>query len=445
MSQPPESVPAMLALLRAGRLDEFLERAPELESADLADVLARLDEETRLEVVRRLPAEVSAGALVEMPAEAHAEETLAELDPAQAAEIVEELADDDAADILQTLERETQERILAQVEDREDVDRLLRYDEETAGGRMTAQVVTALLNDSVSKTLESVRRQAEETDDFSQIYVVDQERRLRGALSFKALVLNPGEKLVSEVMEPADLTVSPETDQEEVARLMARYNVPAIPVVDQGGRLLGRVTFDDVIDVVEAETTEDLLRFGGVSADEDLAAPWNTTLQTRLPWLFVNLLTAFLAASVVVLFQDTLARTLALTAWMPIVAGLGGNAGTQALAVTVRRLALGQIQPSLALSVIGKELTVGVINGLALGFAVGTVAIVTGQGPRLGLVVFLAMALNQGVAGFAGAFIPLMLQRLGIDPAVASSVFVTAFTDMCGFALLLGLAGSLLL
>ena len=200
-----------------------------------------------------------------------------------------------------------------------------------------------------------------------------------------------------------------------------------------------------MIDVVEAETTEDMLRFGGVSADEDLAAPWNTAIQTRLPWLFVNLLTAFLAASVVVLFQDTLARTLALTAWMPIIAGMGGNAGTQALAVTVRRLALGQIQTSRFLSVIAKELLVGLINGLAVGVAVGVVALVTGQGARLGLVVFLAMAGNLIVAGFAGAFIPLLLQRLKIDPAIASSVFVTTFTDMCGFALLLGLAGSILL
>jgi magnesium transporter len=445
MTQPLQSVPAMLALLREGRLEEFLARAPELESADLADVLAQLDEETRLEVVRRLPAEVSAGALVEMPAEAHAEETLAELDPAQAAEIVDELADDDAADILQTMERETQERILAQIEDREDVDRLLRYDEETAGGRMTAQVVTALTTDTVSDTLESVRRQAGETDDFSQIFVVDPEGRYRGVLSFKALVVNPGTRMVSEVMDPADLTVHPETDQEEVARLMARYNVPAIAVVDHQERLLGRVTFDDVIDVVEAETTEDLLRFGGVSADEELAAPWNTTIQTRLPWLYVNLLTAFLAASVVVLFQDTLAQTLLLTAWMPIIAGLGGNTGTQALAVTIRRIALGQIQANRALGVITKEVTVGLVNGLALGASVGLVALVTGQGIRLGLVVFLAMTGNLMLAGFLGAFIPLLMRRLGVDPAVASSVFVTPFTDMVGFALLLGLAGTILL
>jgi len=445
MTRPARSVTEMLKLLKSGRFDEFLARAADFEPADLADVLAQLDEDQRLDVVKRLPAEVSAGALVEMPDEAHAEDTLAELDPMQAAEILEELEDDDAADILQTLERETQERILAQVEDRADVDRLLGYDEETAGGRMTAQVVTAQASDTVASALASIRRQAGELEDFSQIFVVDSEGLLQGTLSFKALVVNPPERAVHEVMESADLTVPPEMDQEQVARLMSRYNVPSIAVVDQHGKLLGRVTFDDVIDVVEAETTEDMLRFGGVSADEDLAAPWNTAIQTRLPWLFVNLLTAFLAASVVVLFQDTLARTLALTAWMPIIAGMGGNAGTQALAVTVRRLALGQIQAARFLSVIAKELLVGLINGLAIGVAVGVVALVTGQGPRLGLVVFLAMAGNLIVAGFAGAFIPLLLQRLRIDPAIASSVFVTTFTDMCGFALLLGLAGSLLL
>jgi magnesium transporter len=415
----------MLKLLRTGQLDEFLARAADFEPADLADVLAQLDDEQRLAVVRRLPAEVSAAALVEMPDEAHAEDTLAELDTVQAAEIVEELEDDDAADILQTLERETQERILSQVEDRADVDRLLGYDEETAGGRMTAQVVTARANDTVASALESIRRQAGELEDFSQIFVVDAEGKLQGTLSFKALVVNPPERPVHEVMEPADLTVPPEMDQEQVARLMSRYNVPSIAVVDQHGKLLGRVTFDDVIDVVEAETTEDMLRFGGVSADEDLAAPWNTAIQTRLPWLFVNLLTAFLAASVVVLFQDTLARTLALTAWMPIVAGLVLRRDA-ALAVTVRRLAWGD-QPSRALSVIGKELTVGVINGLALGFAVGTVAVVTGRGRDL-----VWWCSRDGAEPGRGPIrrgYPLML-RLGIDPAVASSVFVTAFTDM---------------
>jgi magnesium transporter len=226
---------------------------------------------------------------------------------------------------------------------------------------------------------------------------------------------------------------------------MARYNMPSVPVVNEQGRLLGRVTFDDVIDVVEAETTEDLLKFGGVSPDEGLGAGWKTAVQSRLPWLSVNLATAFLAGGVVYLFQHTIQRTVALAIWMPIIAGMGGNAGTQALAVTVRRLALGLIPVNVFTRVVGKEIFVGIINGLAMGVTVGAVATFFGEGPRLGAVVFLAMVGNLMVAGFAGAFIPIVLERMGIDPAVASSIFVTTFTDVCGFLLLLGLAGLLLL
>jgi magnesium transporter len=226
---------------------------------------------------------------------------------------------------------------------------------------------------------------------------------------------------------------------------MARYNLPSVAVVDDAGHLLGRVTFDDVIDVVEAETTEDLLRFGGVSADEELGGAWTESVRSRLPWLSVNLLTASLAAGVVYFFRDTIDRTLALAIWMPVIAGMGGNAGTQALAVTVRRLALGLIPPHLFLRVVGKEVLVGMTNGLAIGAAVGIAAAVLGEERMLGLVVFLAMAGNLLVAGFAGAFIPILLERFGVDPAVASSIFVTTFTDVCGFVLLLGLAGWLLL
>ncbi len=443
--QPTESLELLVELIRAGRFDEFLRRAGDLESADLADVLASLDEEERLEVVRRLPPELSSQALVELPEGLHAEDTLAALDPAHAADIVEELEDDDAADILGDLEPEEQQRILAEVEDPEDVERLLRYDEETAGGLMTGHLVTVRVTDTIGQALESVRHEAEEVEEFSQVFVVDGHDRLVGMLSFKALVVAPLDRPVAAVMEEADVTVGPEEDQEEVARLMARYNIPSIAVVDADGRLLGRVTFDDVTDVVEAETTEDLLRFGGVSADEDLAAPWRAAVPSRLTWLFVNLITAFAAAAVVMFFQDTIARTVALAAWMPIIAGMGGNAGTQSLAVTVRRLALGQLPPGHSLQMMGKELVIGLVNGAALGATVAIVALVTGAGVQLGLVVFLAMAGNLVVAGFAGAFIPILLQRLGVDPAIASSVFVTTLTDICGFALLLGLAGSMLL
>jgi magnesium transporter len=443
--QSEERIERMVGLVQAGEISSFVREAHDYEAADLADVLARLEEPDRVVAVRALPAELSSQALAEMPEDAHAEDTLAALDPEQAAEIVEELEDDDAADILRPLDPETKEHILQAVEDRGEVERLLRYDEETAGGRMTTHLVTVRDIATTTEALDEIRRQAEAVEEFYQVFVVDGQRRLVGVLPFKDLVVNRADRMVREYMTAADIAVRPETDQEEVARLMARYNLPSVAVVDEGGRLLGRVTIDDVIDVVEAESTEDLLKFGGVSPDEELAAPWSESVRSRLPWLTVNLLTAFLAGGVVYLFQETVQRTVALAVWMPVIAGMGGNAGTQALAVTVRRLALGLIPSDRFIQVVGKEVLVGATNGLAIGTVVGTVASLLGEGPRLGLVVFLAMTGNLLVAGFAGAFIPVLLERLDVDPAIASSIFVTTFTDVCGFLLLLGLAGWLLL
>jgi magnesium transporter len=435
----------MVELVRKGDIAHFIRRAHDFEPADLADVLSALDEKERVTVVQALPPELSSQALAEMPEAEHAGETLAALDPGQAAGIVEELDDDDAADILGDLNRVQQEQILSGVTDRYEVDRLLRYDEETAGGRMTTHLVTVPDTATAEQALEEIRRQSEEVEDFYQVFVVDDERRLVGLLPFKDLVISRPERPVRSFMTPADIFVTPDLDQEDVARLMARYNLPSVAVVDERNRLLGQVTFDDVIDVVEAETTEDMLKFGGVSPDEQLAAGWRPAVRSRLPWLSVNLATAFLAGGVVFLFQHTIQHTLALAVWMPVIAGMGGNAGTQALAVTVRRLALGLIPVDIFTRVVGKEILVGIINGLVMGVAVGTVATLIGQGARLGIVVFLAMTGNLMVAGFAGAFIPLLLERFGIDPAVASSIFVTTFTDVCGFLLLLGLAGMLLL
>jgi magnesium transporter len=443
--QSEERIERMVGLVQAGDISSFVREAHDYEPADLADVLARLEEPERVVAVRALPPELSSQALAEMPEDAHAEETLAALDPAQAAEIVEELEDDDAADILRELDAETKEHILQEVEDRAEVERLLRYDEETAGGRMTTHLVTVRDIATTAEALEEIRRQAEEVEEFYQVFVVDGQRRLVGVLPFKALVVSRPDRMVREYMAEADIVVRPETDQEEVARLMARYNLPSVAVVDDSGRLLGRVTIDDVIDVVEAETTEDLLKFGGVSPDEELAAPWTDAVRSRLPWLTVNLLTAFMAGGVVYLFQETVQRTVALAVWMPVIAGMGGNAGTQALAVTVRRLALGLIPSDRFFRVVGKEVLVGITNGITIGLIVGLVAALLGEGPGLGLVVFLAMTGNLLVAGFAGAFIPILLERLGVDPAIASSIFVTTFTDVCGFLLLLGLAGWLLL
>jgi magnesium transporter len=447
MIRKPPIAERLIALLRDGHVSEFLAHARMLEPADLADVLALADDDERVEIAKLLPPDLTGEALVAMPDLEHAEDTLAALTTEEAAEIVGEMRDDDAADILGELAPEQQQRILSAVEpeERRTVERLLEYDEESAGGLMTAEMVTVGEHETVRDALESIRKQAEDVEDFAEIYVIDAARHLLGILGFKQLVLGAPDRPVRGLMQEPDVTVGPEMDQEEVARLMARYNVPSIPVVDRDGRLLGRITFDDVSDVVEMEATEDLLRFGGVSATEDLGARWFEAVKTRLPWLMVNLITASAAGGVVAYFQPNLTRVIALTIWMPVIAGMGGNAGTQALAVTVRRLALGLIPSHLFLRVVGKEVLVGMTNGLAIGAVVGLAAAVLGEGSMLGLVVFLAMSGNLLVAGFAGAFIPIVLERFGVDPAVASSIFVTTFTDVCGFVLLLGLAGWLLL
>lgn len=452
MSSERSRAEELLSLLREGQVSDFLLQAESLEPPDLADVLAEAKEAERLEIVKLLPPELSGQALWELPEEEHPGDTLAALEPAKAAEIVEVLPDDDAADLLGGLEPVTQQRILAQLEDveqRDEVAELLQYDPESAGGLMTAHVATVPASSTVSGALDELRRQAAELEDFSEAYVVGEVGQLLGKLGFKRLVLSPPERPVREVMEEPDVTVPPEMDQEEVARLMARYNLSSIPVVDRWNTLLGRITFDDVSDVVEAEATEDLLRFSGVSADERLGASWSVAVKSRLRWLLVNLFTAAAGATVVGLFQGNIDRIIALAIWMPIVGGLGGNTGTQALAVTIRRLSLGLISPAEFREVVSKEMLVGFTNGLAIGAVAGLVATLvawlTGAPPLLGLVVFMALAANMLVAGTMGAFVPLLLERFGVDPAVASSVFVAAFTDMCGFALLLGLAGWVLL
>jgi magnesium transporter len=437
----------MISLLRDGHVSEFFGRARLLEATDLADVLALADDDERIEIAKLLPPDLTGEALTEMPEAEHAEETLAALTSEQAAEIVGEMPDDDAADLLGELAPEQQRRILSAVDapEREEVERLLEYDVESAGGLMTGAMVTVGLDDTVGEALESIRRQAEDVEDFTETYVVGPDLQLAGILGFKRLVVGAPNRSVRELMEEPDVTVGPDMDQEEVARLMARYNVPSIPVVNRDGRLLGRITFDDVSDVVEREATEDLLRFGGVSAEEDLGARWFEAVKTRLPWLVVNLLTAFVAASVVGLFSGVVKALPALAAWMTIISGMGGNAGTQSLAVTVRRLALGLIPASAFTQVIGKEVMVGLACGVANGILTALVAMALHQPPMLGVVICMAMVGNLFVAGFAGAFIPLLLERFKIDPAIASSVFVTTFTDVCGFALVLGLSGWLLL
>ena len=421
--------------------------------SDIADLLAALDEEEQRAVLTALAPQpgLAAEALAEMEWDEHPEEALALLEPEQIASLVAQLSDDDAADIIGELNPEDQRRVLAALPrlDAGDIRDLLRYGEETAGGLMTTELVAIEAGIDAREAIEEVRRQAQQIGEFYNIFVVDGDRRLQGTLPLQALVTAPAGARIADLVEPAVVSVTPDLDQEEVGRIISRYNLVALPVVDATGRLLGRITFDDVIDAIEAETTEDILRFGGVSEEEEVRGAWRDAVRSRLPWLLVNLVTASIAASVVVYFEETIAQLTLLAALMPVIAGTGGNTGTQALAVTIRRLALSRESAGRRWTVVGKELLVGSTNGLALGLVAGTVTLVLanhmGETPLLAVVVMLAMWFNLSVAGFAGAFVPIVLERVGVDPAVASSIFVTGFTDMIGFFLLLGLASQMLM
>ncbi len=446
MSEPIQVVEELKRLAKAGNVQAFRAKAEQVHASDLSDALAALDDELRVRLIRQLPPQLVSEALAEMEPEERPSEVLEALPDEHAADIVEELAVDDAADVIAELPPDRADTILKLVDDRQEIEDLLKYDEDSAGGIMTSEIVSVDQGATAAEAIEEIRRQSEQVEDFYQVYCVDVDQRLVGVLPLRRLVCTAPNTPVIKIMEATPAVASSDLDQEEVARLMSRYNVAAVPVVDEAGRLLGRVTFDDVIDVVEAEQTEDLLKFGGGSGHEQLGGDWFSAVLKRLPWLSVNLLTALLAALIIRYFQDTIEAILVLAALGPVIAGMGGNAGTQALAVTVRRLALGLVSREQAARVIGKEILVGVINGLVMGVVMGAMtASVLGTGWMLGVVVMLAMWGNIMVAGMAGAAIPLLLDRLGADPAVASSVFVTTFTDIVGYFLFLGLASAFLL
>jgi magnesium transporter len=438
-------------LVGAGDMDGVGELLREWHPSDVADLVEALEaEEERVAILQVLPAELASETLAEMDVEEDPSEILAALDPKTGAELLHELEVDDAVDLIGELEPEERARILAALplEEAGEIRGLLRYDEESAGGLMDTLLVRIQAGLTAGQAIAEVRRQGREVEDFYTVFVVDEEHRLLGTVPLDDLILADPLHPVGEMVEPVLASVEPDEDQEEVGRLMSRYNLPSLPVVDRAGVLLGRVTFDDVLDVIEAEQTEDILRLVGTSDEEEIRGTWSETVQTRLPWLALNLFTASIAAFVIWIFRDTVESIIILAVLAPIIAALGGNAGTQALAVTVRRISLageGEIGHG-PYRAVGKELLVGMVNGLVLGGAIALVSLlIPGGNPTLGVVVLLAMWGNLIVAGFAGSFVPTILNRFGLDPAVASSVFVHTFTDLVGFFLLLGLATSMLL
>jgi magnesium transporter len=419
----------------------------ELHPSEIAKILELIKEKKQLILISLLPIDIASEAISEMDPESHPEKLLEVLNSELVTNIVEELSYDDATDIVSQLSEEKREEILDNIdkEDASEIRKLLTYNEETAGGLMSTEFIQIHRSLNKRDALEEVAHQSEETENFYAIYVVDNDEHLVGTVSLKNLIKAKPYTQIDELLDDELIFVYTDTDQEDVAQLLSQYNLPGIPVVDKTMHLLGVVSFDDVMDVLEEETTEDILKIANVSDEEELSGNWKDALKSRVPWLMVNMFTAFLASSVVYVFQPTIQKITLLATFMPIIAGMGGNAGTQALAVTIRRISLNTLPDSKVIGTIKKEVLVGLMNGLIFGTVVAVVASLNNHSPLLGLVVFLAMFGNLLIAGITGASVPIILEKLGFDPAVASSIILTAFTDTLGFLLILGIGSYFLL
>jgi magnesium transporter len=419
----------------------------EYHASEIAILFENISIDDQERIINLLPVQIASEVISEMHEEAHPEDLLLQLQSDKRTEIVTQLDYDDATDIISQLEDEEQKEILNELneDDASSIRNLLSYPEDSAGGLMNTEFIRINLNLTKKDAIDEIIHQSEEIEEFYTIFVVDDNNIFKGIVSLKDIIKAKGNVKITELVKAEVAWVSPYTDQEEVARLISQYNLTSIPVLSDDMTLLGRITFDDVIDVLQDENTEDILKISGVSEDEELSGNWVEAVKSRLPWLVINLATAFLASAVVRYFEPTLEKIAVLSAYMTIIAGMGGNAATQALAVTVRRISLYDLSNHQAYRTVLKEFTVGLINGATTGLIVLLAALYFDSNPLLGLVIFMAMTGNLVIAGVAGAGIPLLLKRVGIDPAIASSIIITTFTDVFGFFLLLGLASKLLL
>jgi len=412
----------------------------DLHQSELGDVLEALHPEQRRALVELLGSDFDFSALTEVD-EAIRLDIVDNLPNAQIAQAVQELDSDDAVYILEDLEKEDQDEILSQLPftERIRLRRALDYPEETAGRRMQTEFVAVPPFWTIGQTIDYMREDKNLPERFSQIFVIDPGFKLVGAIDLDQILRTKRAVKVEEVMHETLHAIPATMDQEEAAREFEQYNLLSAAVVDENGRLVGVLTIDDVVDVIQEEAEEDLLRMGGVG-DEELSDTVLATSRSRVPWLLVNLLTAFLAASVIGLFDHTIEHIVALAVLMPIVAGMGGNAGSQTMTVTVRALATKDLDIYNAARIIRRELGVGFINGIVFAVLIGMVAGFWFRDPNLGGIIAAAMIINMFAAALAGILIPLVLDRFKIDPAVASAVFVTTVTDCVGFFAFLGLA-----
>ncbi len=436
----PEFVRRVRDALDQGETDAVYDLVEPLHPADIADLFELLHADERAPLAKAISDLMGGEVIAEL--NDHVRELLVESLPAETvADLAEQLDTDDAVAMIEDLDEDDQQAVLAEMEpeDRAAIESALAYPEESAGRLMSREFVAVGEHMTVGNLIDYLRENSELSNEFWEVFIVDPAHRPLGSCQLSWVLRTPRHIALTDVMKRDQTLIPVLMDQEEVALRFQKYALISAAVVDEAGRLVGQITVDDVVHIIQEEAGEDALLLSG-AGDGDINEPIRLTIRTRLTWLVVNLGTAIIASSVVGLFQGAIARFALLAVLMPIVSGMGGNAGTQTLAVVVRALATNQLTDSNTWRMIGREFRIALVNGLSLGLLIGSAVALLFDNPLLGGVIGAAMLINNLMAGLAGIAVPVVLNRLRIDPAVSSAVFVTMATDVMGFFSFLGLA-----
>lgn len=425
--------------------NQLKEKINLLHPADSAQIINELPSEYQFTAFSLLNDENASDVLPDLYDELR-EDILEKMQQNRLVKIIDEMETDEAADIIGELEDEVSKELLEKIdkEDSEDIKQLLKYDEESAGGLMQTEIIAANQEMKRDEIIEYIRENYEEVENIHYIFVVDNDNKLIGLLEVTRLLLAKPQRKAKDIMDKNVISAQVDLDQEQVAHIFRKYDIYILPVVDNENHLLGRITVDDIIDVIDDEASEDVYKMVGLESEDRVFTNPFSSVKKRLPWLTLNLFTALLVSSVVGIFEQTIARLSFLAVLMPIVAGLGGNSGTQTLTVITRGIALGELTIHNTFKAITKEITVGIVNGIMIGSAAVLIAYLLKGNIMLGVVLGAAMICNMFIAGLVGSLIPIIMKSLKIDPALASSVIITMLTDIGGFASFLGLATILL-
>src|SRR5688500_8982407 len=437
----PEFVRAVIERAEIGASEGARALVEPLHPADIADLFELLDSDDRRTLAAALADMLDGDVLAEMNEHVR-EELIDALEPHQVAEIAGELETDDAVAIIEDMEEDDQRAVLRALDpdDRAAIEEALTYPEESAGRLMQRDLIAVPEHWMVGDVIDYLRADDTLTTDFWEIYVVDPQHRPVGTCMLSWILRTPRKIRIADVMKREQTLIPVDMDQEEVALRFQKYALISAAVVDQGGRLVGMITADDVVHIVQEEASEDALLLSGAGVEGDINEPVRDSYKARVRWLMANLVTALVASSIIALFGAAIEEMVALAVLMPIVASIGGNAGTQTMAVAVRALATNQLTRSNTWRTIWREIRLALLNGVTVAILIGLGAGLVFANPQLGAVIAAAMLINIAIAGLAGVLVPVLLERLDQDPAVASSVFVTMITDSMGFFAFLGLA-----